>query len=72
MNLAENHLTDFQYFKPLLTDGWFLTFNAFFAASAPERLSKVTKPTGWKRKKEQINGQCHLSKTHERHGNVIF
>lgn len=25
-----------------------LTFNAFFAASAPERLSKVTNPTGWK------------------------
>lgn len=25
-----------------------LTFKAFFAASAPERLSKVTNPTGWK------------------------
>lgn len=25
-----------------------LTFNAFLAASAPERLSKVTNPTGWK------------------------
>lgn len=25
-----------------------LTFSAFFAASAPDRLSKVTNPTGWK------------------------
>lgn len=25
---------------------WVLTFKAFFAASAPARLSKVTKPTG--------------------------
>lgn len=28
-----------------------LTFSAFFAASAPDRLSKVTNPTGWKVKK---------------------
>lgn len=25
-----------------------LTFSAFLAASAPDRLSKVTNPTGWK------------------------
>lgn len=27
-----------------------LAFRAFFAASAPDRLSKVTNPTGWKTK----------------------
>lgn len=30
-----------------------LTFSAFFAASAPDRLSKVTNPTGWKVKKKK-------------------
>lgn len=30
-----------------------LTFSAFLAASAPDRLSKVTNPTGWKVKKKQ-------------------
>lgn len=32
-----------------------LTFSAFFAASAPDRLSKVTNPTGWKVKKRQFD-----------------
>ena len=32
-----------------------LTFRAFFAASAPERLSKVTNPTGWKAKREETH-----------------
>lgn len=30
-----------------------LTFSAFFAASAPDRLSKVTNPTGWKAKRKK-------------------
>lgn len=30
-----------------------LTFSAFFAASAPDRLSKVTNPTGWKVEKNK-------------------
>lgn len=35
-----------------------LTFSAFLAASAPDRLSKVTNPTGWKVKNK--NKQLEL------------
>lgn len=39
-----------------------LTFSAFFAASAPDRLSKVTNPTGWKakRKKHSVTTDKHF------------
>lgn len=36
-----------------------LTFNAFFAASAPDRLSKVTNPTGWKTKARRIKTKTY-------------
>ena len=42
-----------------------LTFRAFFAASAPERLSKVTNPTGWKAK-----GKKHTVTPMEEHLNI--
>lgn len=43
-----------------------LTFKAFFAASASERLSKLTKPTGWrkkenKKKKKKKAGHVYVS-----------
>ena len=40
-----------------------LTFNAFFAASAPDRLSKVTNPTGWKTKDRRIKTNRHAEPT---------
>lgn len=41
-----------------------LTFSEFFAASAPDRLSKVTNPTGWKVKKQkQFEPICLLNTT---------
>lgn len=40
-----------------------LTFSAFLAASAPDRLSKVTNPTGWKVKKQQFEPIFILNKT---------
>lgn len=45
----------------MLTDDQVLTFKAFFAASAPDRLSNVTNPTGWKRRRDsQFNFVLYL------------
>lgn len=41
-----------------------LTFSAFFAASAPDRLSKVTNPTGWKTKEKHTDYKQTSKKLH--------